>query len=348
MAARAGRRFPHRVGMKTEIAERMAAQHGLLLRRQVLAAGVAPAEVDLWVRRGDWTAVRRGVYATTAFWESLDRYRGQPLLEARAACLNMVMPHLMSHDSAALVHGLSMLRPHPRLVHITRFGVLGSRTRCGVKHHKAPFNSDQIDFVDDLPVLDAARTAVDVAREHGLPHGLSVCDSALRHGVRRSDLIAAYEPWMRNWPGVRTVRKAVELADRGAENPGESLTRLLVLELGLGRIETQFGLRDAGREAFCDLRIGRHIIEFDGRIKYQRDTEGGVAVVRPDEVVWLEKQRQDWVCGFKLGMSRVVWADLSSGQREVTKRRLLREILDTNARFGVSIGDLAPYVVRRR
>src|SRR5262245_41505867 len=111
--------------MKSEIADHMAAQHGLVLRRQVLAAGVSPDQIDTVVRTGEWTAVRRGVYSTTALWTGLDRYRGQPLLEARAASLNMVMPHVLSHDSSALALDLSMLRPKRRLAHITRFGVLG-------------------------------------------------------------------------------------------------------------------------------------------------------------------------------------------------------------------------------
>jgi hypothetical protein len=60
-----------------------------------------------------------------------------------------------------------------------------------------------------------------------------------------------------------------------------------------------------------------------------------------------EKHRQDWVCGFHLGMSRVVWDDLWGLRRQRTKARLRREFDASVARFGTDVGDLAPYRVRR-
>ncbi|MCW2793853.1 MAG: hypothetical protein JWO76_2951 [Nocardioides sp.] len=332
--------------MNAQVAALMSRQHGLVLRRQALAAGMTSEEVARLVRVGDWVAVRRGVYAVCALWESLDAFRGQPLLEARAASMNMDMPHVLSHDSAALLHGMPILEARPRLVHITGFGVLGHRTRCGVKHHRAPFSSHQVMEVDGLVALDPARTAVDIAREHGLRHGVVACDSAMRGGVPRHALELALVV-MRSWPNVTIGRSSVEIADPGSESVGESLGRTLVSELGIGRAETQFGLPDRGRTVWCDMRVDRHIIEFDGRVKYRPAGAGGLATVAPDEVVWLEKQRQDFVCGFKLGMSRLVWADLMPARWDLTKQRVLGEYLDTCARFGTSVEDLAPYIVRR-
>jgi hypothetical protein len=324
------------------------ARHGhLLTRRQLLDEGVTPGEIDRWTRRGHLVAVRRGVYAPRDVWDALDEHRGRPLYAARAASAAMLQPHLMSHSSAALELDLPILRPLTPLVHVTRFGVVGSRARFGVKHHTAPFVPGQILFVDGRPVLDHARTVADIAREDGLEAGVVAADSALRMGVPRSALWEAVES-MAYWPWVRTVRAALDLADPGAESVGETLARLLLIELGLGRPETQFGLRDAGREVFCDLRLGRHVFEFDGRVKYRRESDGGFARVDPDEVVWREKKRQDWVCGFKLGMSRIVWADFWGPARERAKQRLLREFLDTRARFGDDVADLAPYIIRTR
>jgi hypothetical protein len=47
-------------------------------------------------------------------------------------------------------------------------------------------------------------------------------------------------------------------------------------------------------------------------------------------------------------MSRIVWSEVQPETWEATQDRLLREIHDTNARFGTSIDDLAPYIIRRR
>lgn len=343
---RPGARGRRVVRVNPKVAAIMANQHGLILRRQVLAMGVPPERLTALLRRGEWVHVWRGVYAVRALWDSLDEYRGRPLLRVRAASLNMSMPHVISHDSAALLHGIRLLDEPPRWVHITRFGVHGSRTKNGVKHHKAPYEPGQIVFVDGLPTLDVPRTAVDVCREHGGRAGLVACDSALQLVKDRSLLWAAVAP-MRSWRHVTTVRACIEQADPGAESVAETLGRKLATELGLGPVETQFGLRDGGREAWCDLRIGRHLIEIDGHKKYRVVADGGLATSSADEVLWREKRRQDWVCGFKLGMSRVTWADLQPDRWEATKRRVLREALDTNARFGTSIDDLAPYIIRR-
>lgn len=322
------------------------AHAGVLTRRQAVELGLSGSDIDHMVRRGGWVAVRRGVYATRKSWDALDEHRGRPLLLARAASAAMLTPHVMSHDSAALELQMPILAPSPLLVHVTRFGVLGSRTEHGIKHHLAPFIPEQITFVGDRPVLNLARTACDIAREHGVLRGAVAADSALRMGASRTDLAHACDP-MRNWPNVTIVRTVVDLADPGSESVGESMARLLVLELGIGRPQTQFGLRDGGRKAWCDLRVGRHIFEFDGRVKYLAESDGGVATKDANQVLWEEKQRQDFICGFKLGMSRIVYADLWGQARDQAKRRLMREYLDTQARFGDSIADLAPYIVRK-
>lgn len=327
------------------IAAVMTEQGGLVLRRQALKSGMSVEEIKRLVRRGEWVAVRRGVYTTRSLWEAIEP-RERPLLEVRAASLNMVMPHVISHDSAALLHGMPVLEATPRLVHITRFGVQGSRTRHGVKHHRAPFKPEQIVFVDGLPVLDVPRTAVDICREHGRRHGLVACDSALRSTGDRSLLHEAAAP-MRSWRHITVVRDCIDRADAGAESVGESLFRDLIDELGLGPIDTQFGLSDGTRTVFCDMRVGRHGFEFDGRLKFRTGADGGVATRDPADVLWEEKKRQDFICGFKLGMSRAVWADLMPDRREATKKRVLREYTDTCARFGTAIDDLAPYLVRR-
>lgn len=317
----------------------------LLTRRQAVAAGLSRVAVDQWLRAGVWTAVRRGVYTSTEHWESLDDWRGKPLLRARAASLAMRRPHVLSHDSAALELGMPLLRVEPELVHVTRPGVTGSRTEHGVKHHRAAYAPTEIVRRSGRAVLGPARTAVDIAREHGFAAGLVAADGALRVGATREELAAAAAGMVR-WSAGATARAVAELADDGGTNPLESVARALVIELGFGVPQTQVGLTDGRREVWCDLLLGRHVIETDGRIKYLPPELGGLAE-DPHDALWAEKSRQDFVCGFKLGMSRVVWADLFGSRREQTKERLVREYLDTTRRFGDSVADLAPFRVHR-
>lgn len=302
------RRNRHAAQMNAKVSALMARQEGLALRRQATEAGLAPGEIDRLVRLSEWVVVRRGVYATSGLWESLDQYVGRPRLRALAASLTMTAQHALSHDSAALMHDLEILAAHPEMVHVTRHGVLGGRTKYGVKHHKAPHAPEQVVRIQGFAVLDPARTVVDMAREHGRRHGLPAVDSFLRHGLDRADLWKALRP-MTCWPGVTEARWAVEHGSGLADNPFESLGRLLAIELWEGPVEAQFGLTDGHRTVWCDLRVGRHVFEMDGRLKYRSVGDGGVAEQDPDEVLWQEKLRQDFICGFKLGVSRVTFVD---------------------------------------
>ena len=146
------------------------------------------------------------------------------------------------------------------------------------------------------------------------------------------------------WPGSRIMDEAIELTDPGAESWLESNGRVLVQSLGHGRPQTQFGLTDGHRTVWCDMRLGRHIFECDGEIKYAEDNLTGQP---PRSVLRHEKERQDFITGFKLGASRITAQDTGPGVRAAL-HRLGREYDDTCARFGTDITDLAPYIVRRR
>jgi hypothetical protein len=331
--------------MNSIIIGHMNAQRGLVTRAQALAAGMSGREIDAVIRSGRWVAVRRGVYAGRELVAAtVERGAKQRLLDD-AACLRIGREHVRSHESAGLVLSMGLLLPRPCLTHVTRSTVHGSRHEFGVKHHLAPYGPEDVVEIEGVRCLRLARTAADIAREHGHPYGVVAFDSALRMGVPLEELEEVLES-MPCWPRIRTARAELELADCGSENVGETLARMLVLELGHGRPETQFGLTDGRRKVWCDLRLDRHIIESDGRIKYRSQDDGGVATKPAEEVVWDEKGRQDFVTGFKLGMSRLVWDDYWGTARIRARDRLDREYRDTCRRFGTDISDLAPYRIR--
>lgn len=314
-------------------------QHGLVTRRQAVDAGVTDLELHQLVRNRHLVRVRRGVLADADAWSAAEPYRERPLLQVRAAHMVVKTGHWFSHDSAALIHGIGLVAA-PTAVHLTRPGVLGGRHEWGIHHHRARIGIDQIGTVDGLPVLDLARTAADLARQHGFDQGLAAVDHVLRRGVPRERLAQVADS-MKRWPGSLAVGRAVALGDPGAETIAESLGRSVVLELGIGTPETQFGLSDGHRTVFCDLCVGRHVFEVDGKAKYEL---GGADAV---DSWWEEKKRQDFVTGFKLGVSRLTWHDFFDG-RAAARQRLLREYADTVRRFGTDVSDLAPYRVRRR
>jgi hypothetical protein len=337
--------------MHPEIAALLGTAPHLVTRRRAIAAGMTERDVDRLVRTEAWVAVRRGVYAERSYVATLTTRSARQRLHDDAVALSTRIEHVRSHDSAAVVWGLAVPLPAVPVTHLTVPVPPGARSRpqrCrfrhGTKHHLAPYSAaDRPTVVDGVPVLGLARTAVDMAREHDLPAGVAAVDGALAAGVPRDDLKAVVDR-MHCWPNLNRVRQAIDLGDGGAESLGESLARLLVIQLGRGRPQTQFGLRRDGRTGFADLRIGRHLFEFDGRMKYHRGFGDGRPV---EQIVWDEKVRQDWFCSYQLGMSRLVWADVMGPGTAAALVRLEREMAYTETRFGSDISDLAPYVVQR-
>ena len=305
----------------------------MVTRRQAQDAGYRGPELrGLLSPGGAWVVVRRGVYAERVIWEALDD-TGRGLMRDWAAHISTAVRHVMSHDSAGRAHGIPMLRAGLELSHLTRPGVGGSRTEHGTKHHLARLFPGLAES-GVLPVTGLARTACDLAREHGFAMGVGACDHVMRRGVPRTELWAVAEE-MRYWRGVTSVRNAVEFADPGAENLAESLGRILVDELGHGRPETQFAVRiEGGGVAWCDLRVGCHIFEIDGKVKLTRREDGGVADRDLTEILWDEKKRQRLVCAEGLGMSRIFWEDYFGAARDRAKARLQAEYAVTRARFG--------------
>lgn len=334
--------------MNTRVIAQMASQGGLVTRLQATEAGMAADQIDRLVRRGVWTVVRKGVYAETSYVASLVTTDQRRLLQDRAASMRIRSPHVLSHHSSAYLLGLSVLneRPAPR-THVTRPGIVGSHQRHGVVHHRAPYSIEWVDDRQGLRCLDAARTVCDIGRDQGFLHGLVAAEAALRTGVTRTALHRAARA-MRCWPQVTVVRDVNASASPESDSAGETLAKQLVVSLGFGVPAQQFGLTDEDRTTWSDLRLGRHVFEFDGRVKYQRLDEGGFASSSPEEVVWFEKKRQDWICGFKLGMSRLVWEEVfaivtGGPTLERVQARLTREYLDTCRRFGTDVTDLARY-----
>ena len=139
-------------------------------------------------------------------------------------------------------------------MHVTRPGVTGSRTENGVKHHLAGYDERDLAVVGGLRDDGLARTAVDIGREHGFEDGVVACDAALRLGASRADLWRALERddvLAARHPGPR---RASGSPTAGAQNVGESLLRLMVLELDIGLPETQYVVRRGlplGRRSTC-------------------------------------------------------------------------------------------------
>lgn len=308
-------------------------QGGLFTRGQALIAGYTDREVKALIRSGGrWAAVRHGVYCERAVFDDLD-HRGRWLLKDRAALLTARRPAQLSHDSSCRLLEIPMLDVDVPRSHLTTRGIGGGRSSGGVTRHRdlLPLCLERR---GDLVATSYARTAIDMGRLHGFKHGLVAVDAVRHLGVPLSDLDAELGR-MSTHPFIARAAAAVEASDEGAESVLETLGRELVIELGIGKPETQFAVAiENGRVVWCDIRVGRHVFECEGFVKLVSIAQGGVATEPPERVLWKQRQRHAAIAAEGLGVSPIFWSDLFGQSRERAKERLHREYAVTEQRFG--------------
>ncbi len=295
--------------MDPRLAALVAAQGGVFTAAQARAHGYQPHEIRRLRERGEWQALRRGVYAEARLLHQLDAY-GQARLHASALLLVLHEPAVLSHETSGAWQRLPMLEPDLQRLHVTRADLHASRDEAGVHHHSAQLPDEHLVVIDGRTVTALARTAVDIARKRPLRQGVAAVDSALRAGVPAAELRAVLDS-CRLWPGARTASRAVALGDGRAENPGESWSRVVLTQLGLLPDGLQIPLSDA------DSLIGvtdflwhaeRTVGEFDGKLKYK--VPPGAGPDEAGEIVFREKRREDRVRDLGYEVVRWVYADL--------------------------------------
>jgi len=244
------------------------------------AAGLTQAQLRSLIRSGDLVRVWHAVYATRAAveWAKASPARGHALL-AIAARTAAGKDSVISHHSAALIHGLDLFPAVPELVTLTR----PPTRRCnrpksdGVVFHAAKLPADHVTMLLGVRVTTVPRTVVDLARVSSFMSAVVTADSALRADVttNRADfttkeaLIAACDACA-GWPGIRRARRAVDFSDPRAESVLESCARVIFHEHGLDPPELQFTVTGPDFRYSVDFYWPRYgvIAEADGEIKY--------------------------------------------------------------------------------
>jgi hypothetical protein len=291
----------------------------LHLRRDAVRAGWTDDELGRLVRAGELARLRRGAYvARTLPQEATARHR----LLVRATLAGLRRSAVVSHQSAAVVHGLPLWDVPLDRVHVTRKPPASVDVSRTLYSHVAQLRDDEIIEVDGLPVTTVIRTALDLARS--LPHEAAVValDAALHQGLlQRADLqIRLFD--IAGTPGSRSAARAVAFADGRSESVGESRSRVVLHRWGLAPSAIQFEvIRDdgslIGRTDFVweDRKV---VGEFDGRVKYGRLLRPGQD---PGDAVFEEKRREDEIRGEGWGVIRWIWADLGTAHRFAARVR---------------------------
>ena len=294
-----------------------------LLRREAVTGGWSDDELGRLVRAGELARLRRGAYVDSIL--PADKGAVHRLL-VRATMAGLRRPAVVSHQSAAVLHGLPLWDVPLDRVHVTRRPRAWNDTSAVLCCHVARLRDDEVMVVDGIEVTDPVRTALDLARS--LPHEAAVVaiDAALHIGALSHEVLRRRLFDIAGTPGSRSAARAVSAADGRSESVGESRSRVILHRWKLPPSALQFEIRSAGgislgRSDFAweDWRL---LGEFDGRIKYGRLLRPGQEA---GDVVFEEKRREDAIREEDWGMVRWTWSDLNRPDRLAARVRRARD-----------------------
>ena len=166
--------------------------------------------------------------------------------------------------SAAALHGSRWVddRQVVQLLHDNR------RNPAGIETHRDRIEDDEIVNVAGLSVTSPARTALDFGCWYPTMTAVAGIDGlagAVEIKAADVELLARRCPGRR---GVARARKAIELFDPGAQSPKESWLRVVLIQAGLPRPQTQIPVRDDFGDPFAYLDMGwedvKVAVEYDG------------------------------------------------------------------------------------
>ncbi len=295
----------------------------LRLRRDALDEGWSDDELARLVRAGDLARLRRGAYIDGVLSPpAADRHR----LLVRATLAGLRRPAVVSHQSAAVLLGLPLWDVALDRVHVTRSPPAWTDRSGVLCCHVARLRDDEVIEVDDVPVTDPVRTALDLARSLRHEAAVVTLDAALHRGLLVHDALRTRLFDIAGTPGSRSAARAVAAADARSESVGESRSRVILARWTLAPTALQFEVRSpsgavVGRTDFA-WEEHRLVGEFDGRIKYGRLLRPGQEA---GDAVFAEKRREDAIRDEGWGVIRWVWADLSRPDRFAARVRQAQE-----------------------
>jgi hypothetical protein len=285
-------------------AARLALRQGFVLTRaQAIAVGLGPPEQRRLLHRGTWSQPRRGILSVLPAG-----HPGAPETGATAAAL--ARPgSVITHESAAILHGLPVLTPPARPILTSDARHWGGTDAALIRAASVPAAHRQSWY--GAPLSSVARTIFDVSRASGAAAGLVVADAALAESLCTRSAVQDLCAFGEGWPGVGAARQVAELMNHLSESPLESITRLCLADGGLPPPELQARVRTERGRYRVDMLWSRErvIVEADGAVKY-----------RDDSALWREKRRQEDLEQAGYRVVRVTWADVTADPERTVRR----------------------------
>ncbi|KRA22202.1 hypothetical protein ASD65_16985 [Microbacterium sp. Root61] len=273
----------------------------------LLSRGMSARRRTALIRAKRLVSVRPGFFADGTEWTAASPEE-RLVATARALDLMSTTRPVVSHETAAAVHGLPLFRPNDGTVHAIVAAERPGAAR-GVVRHRGDLSDDEVIEVNGLLCTNLARTVADVARTMTFEQAVTVADAALRRtcvpraGVYLTDRHTDFRKTVaeiarRSAHGVARARRVLAFADGRAQLPGESISRIRLYELGFRGLDLQVRVPGPkGTNFYVDFGFEEQTAfgEFDGTMKYN---DGRLVDGRTTAAIFdAEKQREDWIRG---------------------------------------------------
>lgn len=300
--------------------------------KQLLAEGMTARGIRAAVSDGSLVRVRRGLYLAQ---EQPGTPEHRRLL---AAALPLLQDAVVSHQSAAVLHGLHLPDGPGECLHVIQpRRTRGGGQRRGIMHsHVVRLQPADVVLVDGVRVTSRSRTVVDLARSLPFDDAVIVMDAALhdsrhpgRENVAERAALEAAVTRAGRVAGIAQARAVLAVADGRAESPLETRSRLLMWREQLPTPEIQYVVLDALGHVLARLDFAwpeqQVYGECDGIVKYTTLLKPGQG---SRDVLIREKQRDNDLAD--LGWRQVRWLDRDLQRPTVLTRRIRKALSSGN------------------
>ena len=169
-----------------------------------------------------------------------------------------------------------------------------TRPPRGVLTRRDALADGETQTIDGRVVTTPERTAFDVGRRGAVHSAVARLDALARAtGFKVDDVLRVAKCHPRS-PGLRRLEAALDLVDPGSQSPRESYLRLLLIDAGLPRPQTQMPVSgvDGMPVAYLDLGWEEHmvVVEYDGD-QHRTDRRQYVKDIRRLEML----ERMGWI-----------------------------------------------------
>jgi hypothetical protein len=194
------------------------------------------AGLDRWHLEGAaWRRLGPRVYARSELG-------ALPLIQFAAALLRVPEGAVFSGLSAAWLHGLDVQPCSP--IEMTIPIDAGISGRSGLTLRRATLSTAEVTRVRDIPTTSMERTLADLSAHLSITEAVVLTDAATHLGLASISSLTVAAELAAGRPGVRALRRVIELTEPAAESPMESRLRMLLVLAGLPQPVAQQSIYD--------------------------------------------------------------------------------------------------------